>query len=131
MHPDDRHSAVSVWMNSVQSGTDHEVTFRLRRADGAYRWFQGRAVPLLGPEGKVQKWFGTFTDIHDSKLLELDLSQRTTQLLRSNERLNQFAYAVSHDLQEPLRMIGSYTQLLRGAMKVSSAPTRISSSGLF
>ena len=67
---------------------------------------------MLSPEGKVQKWFGIFTDIHDRKLMELDLSQRTTQLLGSNERLNQFAYAVSHDLQEPLRTIGSYTQLL-------------------
>ena len=112
VHPDDRQLAISAWMNSVQRGTDYEVTFRLRRADGAYRWFQGHAVPLLGPEGKVEKWFGIFTDIHDRKLKELDLSQRTAQLLRSNERLNQFAYAVSHDLQEPLRMIGSYIELL-------------------
>ena len=67
---------------------------------------------MLGPEGKVQKWFGIFTDIHDRKLMELDLSQQAAQLLGSNQRLNQFAYAVSHDLQEPLRMIGSYTQLL-------------------
>jgi light-regulated signal transduction histidine kinase (bacteriophytochrome) len=44
--------------------------------------------------------------------MELDLSQQAARLLGANERLNQFAYAVSHDLQEPLRMIGSYTQLL-------------------
>ena len=103
---------MTAWMNSVQSGTEYETNFRLRSADGLYRWFQGHTVPLLSAEGKVEKWFGIFTDIHDRKLMELDLSQRTTQLLRSNERLNQFAYAVSHDLQEPLRMIGSYTQLL-------------------
>jgi PAS domain S-box-containing protein len=112
VHPDDRHSAMSVWTNSVQSGIDYEVNFRLRRADGGYRWFQSRAVPMLGPQGTVEKWFGIFSDIHDSKLLELDLSQRTAQLLRYNERLKRFAYAVSHDLQEPLRAIGSYTQLL-------------------
>jgi PAS domain S-box-containing protein len=112
IHPEDRSAAVSAWMNCVQIGAEYEVTYRLQRADGVYRWFQGHAVPMLDPEGKVQKWFGIFTDIHDRKLLELDLSQRTAQLLRSNERLTQFAYAVSHDLQEPLRMIGSYTQLL-------------------
>jgi chemotaxis family two-component system sensor kinase Cph1 len=112
VHPDDRNAAASAWMNSVQSGSEYEVTYRLQRADGVYRWFQGHAVPMLGPDGKVQKWFGIFTDIHDRKLLELDLSRRTTQLLRSNERLTRFAYAVSHDLQEPLRMIGSYTQLV-------------------
>jgi two-component system, chemotaxis family, CheB/CheR fusion protein len=112
VHPDDRQLAMTAWMNSVQSGTEYEASFRLRRADGHYRWFQGHTVPLIGGEGKVEKWFGIFTDIHDRKLMELDLSQRTTQLLRSNERLNQFAYAVSHDLQEPLRTIGSYTQLL-------------------
>jgi PAS domain S-box-containing protein len=112
VHQDDRPLVMSAWMNSVQSGTEYEANFRLPRADGAYRWFQGHSVPMLSPEGEVQKWFGIFTDIHDRKLLELGLSQRTAQLLRSNERLNRFAYAVSHDLQEPLRMIGSYTQLL-------------------
>jgi PAS domain S-box-containing protein len=112
VHPDDQDSAVSAWMNSVQNGADYEVNCRLRRADGTYRWFQGRAVPLLASDGRALKWFGIFTDVHDRKLLELDLSARTAQLLRSNERLSRFAYAVSHDLQEPLRMIGSYTQLL-------------------
>ena len=62
--------------------------------------------------GPALKWFRIFTDVHDRKLLKLDLSARTAQLLRSNERMNRFAYAVSHDLLEPLRMIGSYTQLL-------------------
>jgi PAS domain-containing protein len=80
--------------NSVQSGAEYEVSCRLQRSDTVYRWFQGHAVPKLGPDGKVQKWFGIFTDIHERKLLELDLSQRTTQLIRSNERLNQFACAV-------------------------------------
>jgi PAS domain S-box-containing protein len=112
VHPDDRESAVSAWMNSVQSGIDYGVICRLRRTDGMYRWFQGHAVPMLGADGRALRWFGIFTDVHDRKLLELDLSARTSQLLRSNERLTRFAYAVSHDLQEPLRMIGSYTQLL-------------------
>jgi two-component system, chemotaxis family, CheB/CheR fusion protein len=112
VHPDDRQLVASTWMNSVQSGTEYEANFRLRRADGSYRWFQGHAVPMLSPEGEVQKWFGIFADIHDRKVMELELSKQTAQLLGSNKLLNQFAYAVSHDLQEPLRMIGSYTQLL-------------------
>jgi two-component system CheB/CheR fusion protein len=112
IHPDDRDLVVSGWMNSVQSGTEYEVNCRLQRADGMYRWFQGHAVSMLASDGATRKWFGMFTDVHDRKLLELDLSARTAQLLRSNERLSRFAYAVSHDLQEPLRMIGSYTQLL-------------------
>ena len=81
---------------------------------------------MLGPEGNVQKWFGIFTDIHDRKVMELDLSQQAARLLGANERLNQFAYAVSHDLQEPLRMSVATLNSLRDAMKASLAPTRIS-----
>jgi light-regulated signal transduction histidine kinase (bacteriophytochrome) len=58
------------------------------------------------------KWFGTCNDIDDLKRLGQELEQRSLELTRSNEELQHFAHIASHDLQEPLRTIGSMSSLL-------------------
>ena len=87
-------------------GERFEIEARLRRFDGAYRWFVIRALPLLNPDGRVSEWIGSCTDIDDLKR-----SEQT--LLRSNEELKQFAYAAAHDLQEPLRNVAVSVGMLR------------------
>ncbi|MGL5062139.1 MAG: PAS domain S-box protein [Microcoleus sp.] len=68
IHPDDALNCLQRWTNSVQTGETYEVEYRFKRAaDGAYRWYLGRAVPVRDAEGKVIKWFGTCTDIDDRK----------------------------------------------------------------
>jgi PAS domain S-box-containing protein len=70
IHPDDLPSAVERWTYSLETGEPYEVEFRLRGADGAYRWHIARALPQLDAGGKVVHWFGTNTDIEEQKRLQ-------------------------------------------------------------
>lgn len=76
IHPDDRASMAQAWMESLQRRTIFTKKFRLRCADGAYRWYLARAVPELGPDGLVQQWFGTGHDIDESVRLEQALARK-------------------------------------------------------
>src|SRR5262249_52114824 len=70
LHPDDRGRARHCWTEAVAGGGDYDVEFRIRRADGEYRWFKTRGVPLRDSAGNIFKWFGTCTDITTIKQLE-------------------------------------------------------------
>lgn len=67
-HPDDQDRALSMWRNSLASGAPYEIEYRLRNADGDYRWVLGRALPVRDANGEITRWFGTCTDIHDQKM---------------------------------------------------------------
>ncbi len=82
MHADDREKSLARWLHSAQSGEDYESEYRLRGADGRYRWFRARAVPLRDPNGTILKWYGTCSDIHDSKLLEQSIRDSAIELER-------------------------------------------------
>ncbi|MEN3334600.1 MAG: hypothetical protein V7641_3965 [Blastocatellia bacterium] len=67
LHPDDKERVLKAWRESVINGTPYEQEERHRRADGMYRWFLCRGVPLRGAEGRIERWYGTNTDIEDRK----------------------------------------------------------------
>lgn len=67
IHPDDLPAAIERWTHALTTGEPYEVEFRLRSADGTYRWHIARALPQLDREGKVVRWFGTNTDIEEQK----------------------------------------------------------------
>ncbi|HEX5386420.1 MAG TPA: PAS domain S-box protein [Gemmatimonadales bacterium] len=75
VHPDDLSSLHERWERARKSGEEHAAEHRLRRADGAYRWFLTRAVPVRDERGAIAQWYGTSTDIDDQKRAELMLQE--------------------------------------------------------
>jgi PAS domain S-box-containing protein len=82
LHPDDRERLLNAWHKSVANGTPYEQEERHRGADGTYRWFLARGVPLRDAQGRIVRWYGTNTDIEDRKQAEEELRHLSGQLLR-------------------------------------------------
>lgn len=74
-HPDDQERAWARWRHSLATGEPYEIEYRLRHRSGAYRWTLGRAMPIRDAEGRIERWFGTCTDIHDLKRVETEARQ--------------------------------------------------------
>jgi len=85
LHPDDRERVLRAWHDSVANGTPYEQEERHRGADGRYRWFLSRGVPLRDYEGRILRWYGTNTDIEGRKRTEEELLDLSGQLLRSQD----------------------------------------------
>ena len=105
IHPDDYEAVAGLWEHSIKTGEPFHSELRFCRADGAYRWHLGRAHAMLDPEGNVAMWIGSYTDIHEQK-------EREGQLRRANADLEQFVYSASHDLQEPVRNVAVYSEIV-------------------
>jgi PAS domain S-box-containing protein len=127
VHPDEREENAKKWIHSVQTGETFHFEHRFRRHDGEYKWQLSRAIPQRNSEGKIQMWVGTSTEIQQQKeireQLEESVIERTQELLRANDELEEknhelektnkelesFTYISSHDLQEPLRKIQTFS----------------------
>ncbi|MBD2148156.1 PAS domain S-box protein [Sphaerospermopsis sp. FACHB-1194] len=120
VHPDDIPIVMEAWLTALQTGKPYEFEKRLRRYDGVYRWYLVRAVPIKDEWGRVVKWFGTSTDIEDSKqleaerirLLEMEKAARL-EAEQANQAKDDFVAMVSHDLRSPLNAILGWANLLR------------------
>ena len=82
-HPDDLERIRARWLHCVQSGENYESEYRLRGKDGQYRWFRARAIPIRDHRGEIGRWYGTCSDIHDSKLLEQSIRENAMTLERA------------------------------------------------
>jgi PAS domain S-box-containing protein len=67
-HADDQERAWASWRHSLETGEPYKIEYRLRHHSGEYRWALGMALPVRDASGRITRWFGTCTDIHESKL---------------------------------------------------------------
>ncbi|WPU65703.1 PAS domain-containing sensor histidine kinase [Peredibacter starrii] len=67
VHPEDRVNLILQWGESIKHGSPFEADYRIRMADGSYRWHVARGIPIKNEKGKVERWAGTTTDIEDQK----------------------------------------------------------------
>jgi PAS domain S-box-containing protein len=135
VHPDDAPRLIAAFGEAMRTGMPFEVEQRNRSREGEYRWFLNRANPYRDPvTGRIIKWFGIGVDIHDRKLTEqalrqseevlekkiqertLELENSNQELKRSNKNLEEFAYAASHDMKEPIRKIHFFADRLKGEL---------------
>ena len=106
-HPEDQEHAWDRWRHSLATGEPYEIEYRLRRHDGAYRWTLGRALPVY-ESGRIVRWIGTCTDIHDAKsaaeqneILNRELSHRIKNIFAVIAGLIEMT-ARTHREQKPL-----------------------------
>ena len=105
IHEADREHVRAKVKAAVESCGEYEAEYRVWNADGGLRWVVARGHVECDSDGNPITFPGALTDITDRKEYQCRLEE-------SNERLEQFAHAASHDLQEPLRMVSSYLQLI-------------------
>ncbi|MBK0380629.1 PAS domain S-box protein [Mucilaginibacter segetis] len=99
IHPDDLQNNLEAWFAVVENGDDFQYEHRLRQKDGEYRWHLTRALSLKDDQGRVVKWIGSITDIHDQKLKE--------------QKKDEFISIASHELRTPLTTVKAFFQLAK------------------
>jgi PAS domain S-box-containing protein len=99
LHSDDAEKIRDNWKESLGCGKEFVAEGRLKSKNDSYEWFLIKGVPVMDVEKKVQKWIGTFTNIHQQKINE--------------QRKNTFLNIASHELKTPLSIISAYTEFIQ------------------
>jgi formate hydrogenlyase transcriptional activator len=105
VHPDDLPRVVAAFTSSVETGHPYDIEHRCRRADGVYRWFQVRALPVRDTEGRIISWYILLTDIDDRKKAEerLKLLFDVTNQVVSNLQLRDLLRAISGNIRRVMQ----------------------------
>ena len=100
IHPDDREQTQRVWLEAVERETPYSTEYRIQTADGSYRWYRARGVPIFNEDGSAREWVGLCEDIHDRTLAEKEQQDSAEALRHSEERYRQTfdnaAVAIAH-----------------------------------
>jgi len=120
LNPDDVQQTLTMWTNAVRTGNRHDIQYRLRRHDGAYRWFHVLGQAMLDAEGRVKQWYGLLIDIDDRKNVEEALRRTETRLSQAAQiaTVGELAASIAHEINQPLAAIVTNAQVcLRWLMR--------------
>ena len=137
VHTDDLPDVISAWIHSIETASPYDVDHRLRRADGVYRWFHARGLPLRDLEGRVLRWYVLLTDIDDRKRAEEELRNAQSELARVMRvmTMGQLTASIAHEVNQPisgiitnastcLRMLDTSPPNLEGARETARRTIR-------
>ncbi len=107
LHPDDVGPTVDAWSLAVASGRQHEIQYRLRRFDGAYRWFHVLGQLGRDSEGHMTRWYGLLIDIDERKNTEEALRATQERLSRASQiaAVGELAASIAHEVNQPLSAV--------------------------
>jgi PAS domain S-box-containing protein len=107
IHPDDREDHLQRWLSCLKSGQPFENTYRLRRADGAYRWFYVRVEAVRDQEGRVANWYTVSLDINDRRELEDALRSTYRRLSAALQiaTIAELSASIAHEINQPLASV--------------------------
>jgi light-regulated signal transduction histidine kinase (bacteriophytochrome) len=112
VHPEDRTRTDAAVHRAITEFQHYDIEYRIVKPSGDVRWISAKGQAYSGPDGKTDRMQGIAMDITPRKRAEEQLKHLNDALQRSNRDLQEFAYAISHDLQEPLRMVNNFGQLI-------------------
>lgn len=107
IHPDDIALLKSTWADAISCATAFRIIYRLRRADGQYRWHEGRAEPFRDAEGRIAQWYGVNVDIHDRLHAEQALRATQSKFQRATQlaSLAELSASIAHEVNQPLAAV--------------------------
>lgn len=120
LHPDDRERTEQQWQQAAKTSSSYEIEYRVRAAQGLYRWYLASVGPACDRQERVIKWVGTAVDVEERKQVEAERGELLSREQAARERAetanrikDEFLAVLSHELRSPLNPILGWAKLLR------------------
>ncbi|WP_158790822.1 PAS domain-containing protein [Granulicella sp. L60] len=107
VHPDDVETTIGSWRHVLETGEPLEITHRMRRADGVYRWIQTLAEPLRDRENRITQWYGLNIEIDESRRMAEMLRATQARLTRATQiaTVAELSASIAHEINQPLAAV--------------------------